>query len=493
MTGKGKSRWADSAEDAALEAQLKKEKEEKKRLKAEKARKAEAEKKKREAEAAAAAQRQQQQQQQQQQQTGDDDDANGPPTKRRRLSPDRDAAAAPPTASSNDSSKLLRFEGGRFGKCRSVENYDKLNDIEEGAYGWVARAREIETGKVVALKRLKIDPKDRSGLPVTGLREIQILKDCSHRNIVKLKEVVVGDDTSKIENIFIVLEFLEHDLKSILEDMPEPFLASEVKTLLLQLCSGIAYLHSHYILHRDLKTSNLLLNNRGQLKIADFGMARYVPDPPPPKLTQLVVTLWYRAPELLLGAARYGPEIDMWSVGCIFGELLTREPLLQGKNEVDELTKIFELCGLPTDESWPGFRRLPNARSLRLPSSSSSTSKPPSTGTLIRAKFPLLTAAGVSLLASLLSLNPSRRPTASEMLEHEYFRRDPKPKQEAMFPTFPSKAGQEKRRRRETPNAPQRGQKVQDLGQVDFSSLGGIFGSGREREERGGGFSLRMV
>ncbi|KAK3340090.1 kinase-like domain-containing protein [Neurospora tetraspora] len=492
MTGKGKSRWADSAEDAALEAQLKKEKEEKKRLKAEKARKAEAEKKKREAEAAAA------QRQHQQQQTGDDDHVNGPPAKRRRLSPDRDAAppqAAPTTASSNDSSKLLRFEGGRFGKCRSVENYDKLNDIEEGAYGWVARAREIETGKVVALKRLKIDPKDRSGLPVTGLREIQILKDCSHRNIVQLKEVVVSDDTSKIENIFIVLEFLEHDLKSILEDMPEPFLASEVKTLLLQLCSGIAYLHSHYILHRDLKTSNLLLNNRGQLKIADFGMARYVPDPPPPKLTQLVVTLWYRAPELLLGAARYGPEIDMWSVGCIFGELLTREPLLQGKNEVDELTKIFELCGLPTDESWPGFRRLPNARSLRLPSSSTKPAPQTTTTTLIRAKFPLLTTAGVSLLSSLLSLNPSKRPTASDMLEHEYFRQDPKPKQEAMFPTFPSKAGQEKRRRRETPNAPQRGQKADgSMGQVDFSSLvGGIFGAGREREERGGGFSLRMV
>ncbi|CCC11497.1 hypothetical protein SMACR_02155 [Sordaria macrospora] len=496
MTGKGKSRWADSAEDAALEAQLKKEKEEKKRLKAEKARKAaEAEKKKREAEAAAAAQRRQQHQ------TGDDDDdANGPPAKRRRLSPDRDAPppsqAASTASSSNDSSKLLRFEGGRFGKCRSVENYDKLNDIEEGAYGWVARAREIETGKVVALKRLKIDPKDRSGLPVTGLREIQILKDCSHRNIVKLKEVVVGDDTSKIENIFIVLEFLEHDLKSILEDMPEPFLASEVKTLLLQLCSGIAYLHSHYILHRDLKTSNLLLNNRGQLKIADFGMARYVPDPPPPKLTQLVVTLWYRAPELLLGAARYGPEIDMWSVGCIFGELLTREPLLQGKNEVDELTKIFELCGLPTDDSWPGFRRLPNARSLRLPSTTSSTSfSNPTTTALIRAKFPLLTTAGVSLLASLLSLNPAKRPTAHEMLDHEYFRQEPKPKHEAMFPTFPSKAGQERRRKRETPNAPQRNQKGNESGIVDFSSLavGGIFGAGREREERGGGFSLRMV
>jgi len=136
---------------------------------------------------------------------------------------------------------------------------------------------------------------------------------------------------SQPSSLFLVLEFVEHDLKSILDDMPEPFLSSEVKRLLLQLTSGIAYLHDNWILHRDLKTSNLLLNNRGQLKIADFGMARYVGDPPP-KLTQLVVTLWYRAPELLLGAKTYDAAVDMWSVGCIFGELMTREPLLQGKN-----------------------------------------------------------------------------------------------------------------------------------------------------------------
>ncbi|KAJ4292159.1 hypothetical protein N0V88_005787 [Collariella sp. IMI 366227] len=333
MASKAKSRWADDEADAALDAQLKKEKEEKKRLKVEKARKLEAERQAREAAAAAAAAQQER------------DSANGPPAKRRRISPDREpvpianASDAPSTAS-----KLLRFEGGGFGKCRSVENYDKLNDIEEGA----------------------LIPRIAGGLPVTGLREIQILKDCDHRNVVKLREVVVGDDTSRIENIFLVLEFLEHDLKSVLEDMPEPFLASEVKTLLLQLASGVSYLHSHWILHRDLKTSNLLLNNRGQLKIADFGMARYVGDPPP-QLTQLVVTLWYRAPELLLGAPRYTSAIDMWSIGCIFGELLTREPLLQGRNEVDQLTQIFSLCGVPTDESWPSFRRLPNARGLRLP------------------------------------------------------------------------------------------------------------------------------
>jgi len=267
--------------------------------------------------------------------------------------------------------------------------------------------------------------------------------------------------------------------------MPEPFLASEVKTLLLQLASGVAYLHDNWILHRDLKTSNLLLSNRGQLKIADFGMARYVGDPPPPKLTQLVVTLWYRAPELLLGAARYGQAIDMWSVGCIFGELLTREPLLQGKNEADELAQIFALCGFPTDESWPSFRRLPNARLLRLPSKPATAG---GGGSAIRTRFPLLTAAGVSLLNTLLALDPDRRPSAREMLSHEYFRQDPKPKQEAMFPTFPSKAGQERRRKRQTPLAPVRGQAV-ELGSVDFS---GIF-SGREKEERGGGFSLRMV
>lgn len=486
MTG----RWADSAEDVAREAALKKEKELKKRLKKEKdaaaARKAAeevAQRKAREAE------------------DEDEDEHSARPSKRRKVTPETADA-------DTGSAKLLRFQGGGFGKSRSVENYDKLNDIEEGAYGWVARAKEIATGKVVALKRLKIEPNDRNGLPVTGLREIQILKDCEHRNIVTLQEVVVGEDTSKIEkcvsslyslpslapylrtqlisryyySIFLVLDFLEHDLKSILEDMPQPFLASEVKTLLSQLASGVAYLHDHWILHRDLKTSNLLLNNRGTLKIADFGMARYVGDPPPHKLTQLVVTLWYRAPELLLGTAKYGEAVDMWSVGCIFGELLTREPLLQGRNEVDELTKIFELCGIPTEDQWPGFRRLPNARSLRLPSGKVNT------GSVIRAKFPLLTTAGASLLNGLLSLNPAKRPSAREMLSHEYFRQDPRPKAEAMFPTFPSKAGQERRRRRDTPNAPGRGEAV-ELGAVDFS---GIF-NGREKEERGGGFSLRMV
>lgn len=473
MSTKPKSRWANTEEDAELEAKLKREKEEKRRKRAEKAQKLEEEERRRKAAAAAA-----------QQANSNDDHDNDPsrPSKRRKLTPE----PAPSSSSTAAPSKLLRFgppsSSSGLAPSRSVDHYDKLNDIEEGTYGFVARATELATGRVVAIKRLKLEPGDPNGLPVTGLREIQILKRCRHRNVVKLEEVVVGNDVGKPDNsIFLVLEFVEHDLKSILDDMPEPFLSSEVKRLLLQLASGVAYLHDNYILHRDLKTSNLLLNNRGLLKIADFGMARYVGEPAP-KLTQLVVTLWYRAPELLLGTRSYGAAVDMWSVGCIFGELIAREPLLQGSNEVDQISKIFELCGFPTEESWPSFRRLPNARSLRLPKQS-----PLATGSVIRAKFPNLTAAGASLLNALLALDPDKRPSAKEMLEHEYFRQDPKPKPESLFPTFPSKAGQERRRRHE-PDAPVRGQAVA-LGDVDFS---GIF-QGRNKEEKGAGFTLRMV
>jgi cell division cycle 2-like protein len=282
------------------------------------------------------------------------------------------------------------------------------------------------------------------------------------------------------------MDFFEHDLKTLLDEMREPFLPSETKTLLLQVVGGLEFLHAKWIMHRDLKTSNLLMNNRGEIKLADFGMARYYGDPPP-KLTQLVVTLWYRAPELLLGADKYGTEIDMWSIGCIFGELLTKEPLLQGKNEVDQVSKVFALTGPPNSQTWPGFRSLPNAKSLRLPPSSapSSSGNPP---LLPRSRFPYLTNAGMHLLSCLLALNPAARPSAQECLAHPYFREDPRPKPKEMFPTFPSKAGMEKRRRHHTPAAPQRGQEAPEL---DFA---GVFGGapGGDSGEAGAGFTLRL-
>ncbi|EKG20553.1 hypothetical protein MPH_02080 [Macrophomina phaseolina MS6] len=316
----GKSRWADEEEDAEIEAQRRREKEEKKRAKAEKQRKLEeqqrqAEERRRAEQEAAAVDKDRPAKRRRPSLSGEGDDNNGRQEKPRRL---------------------LRFAAPEWGPCRRVDNFERLNHIEEGSYGWVSRARETATGEIVALKKLKMDNLN-DGFPVTALREIQTLKESrSHRHIVDLREVVVGDT---LNDVFLVMNFLEHDLKTLQEDMAEPFLPSEVKTLMLQLTSAVGFLHDHWILHRDLKTSNILMNNRGEIKVADFGMARFVGDPPPPDLTQLVVTLWYRAPELLLGAKEYDSAIDMWSVGCIFGELLTKEPLLQGKNEVDELSK----------------------------------------------------------------------------------------------------------------------------------------------------------
>lgn len=210
-------------------------------------------------------------------------------------------------------------------------------------------------------------------------------------------------------------------------------------------------------------------------------MARFIPPRHAP-LTTLVVTLWYRAPELLLGTPSYTTSIDIWSLGCIFGELLHKTPLLPGKNEVDELAQIFALCGLPNDKSWPEFYRLPNAKSLKLPRDTRSP------GPVIRTKFPFLTNSGTELLTSMLALNPEKRPTAREVLEHGYFKESPKPKPMEMFPTFPSRAGQE-RRKKWSPDAPKRGDAPgMKAGEIDFS---GLF-EGREEEMKGAGFILRM-
>ena len=316
------SRWADTAEDAAEDTRRKAEKERNKREKAEKRWKAE-----------------ETRQNTQNEQANGHYDAEADstrPSKRRRLSeePAHEESAPAPSGP-----RLLRFQPPPWQPCRSVERFDRLNHIEEGSYGFVSRAREEATGEIVAIKKLKLNAITDGGFPVTALREMQCLRAAQHRHIVHLREVVTGEGDAR-NDVYLVMDFVEHDLKSLQEEMDEPFLPSEVKTILLQLANAVEFLHDHWILHRDLKTSNILMNHRGEIKVADFGMARFCGDPKPNNLTQLVVTLWYRAPELLLGTTTYGSAIDMWSVGCIFGELMTKNPLLQGKNEVDELSKV---------------------------------------------------------------------------------------------------------------------------------------------------------
>ncbi|KAI9347285.1 kinase-like domain-containing protein [Obelidium mucronatum] len=316
--------------------------------------------------------------------------------------------------------------------CRSVDNYEKLNRIEEGSYGIVYRARDRKTNEIVALKKLKLE-NETNGFPITTLREIHTLLLAKHPNIVDVREIVV---TPSYQGVFIVMEFVEHDLKSLMDSMRSPFLMSEIKTLMGQLISAVDCLHQKWIVHRDLKTSNLLMNNRGMMKVADFGLARRFTDPPG-NMTQLVVTLWYRAPELLLGAKEYTTTIDMWSVGCIFAELVNKEPLLPGQGEIDQLSKIFKLLGTPSEKIWPGFMDLPNAKSFTFKHQPFNN---------LKLRFPSLTANGIDLMEKLLTYDPKQRITAAEALKHPYFSESPPPKDPSFFPTFPSKGAGEKKK-----------------------------------------------
>lgn len=313
--------------------------------------------------------------------------------------------------------------------CRSVEEFQCLNRIEEGTYGVVYRAKDKRTEEIVALKRLKME-KEKEGFPITSLREINTLLKGQHPNIVTVREIVVG---SNMDKIFIVMDYVEHDLKSLMETMrhkKQMFTPGEVKCLLKQLLLAVAHLHDNWILHRDLKTSNLLLSHKGILKVGDFGLAREYGSPLK-AYTSIVVTLWYRAPELLLCAKEYSTPIDMWSVGCIFAELLLMNALFPGKSEVDQLNRVFKELGTPSEKIWTGFNKLPAVQKMKFNDYPISN---------LRAKFNMLTELGLSLLNRFLTFDPAQRITAEEALKNSYFNEVPLPIDPAMFPTWPAKS-----------------------------------------------------
>lgn len=273
--------------------------------------------------------------------------------------------------SMNDDS--IKIRNPLFYGCRSVDEYQRLNFISQGTYGYVFRAKCLQTGQIYALKQVKIGPEaNKVGFPLTALRETNILLALNHPNIMKVKEMVVG---SSIDKIFMVMEYSDNDLKYCLEQSKLPFSVSEVKQLMYQLLGAVAYMHQHWYIHRDLKTSNLLYSNQGKLTVCDFGMARKYGSPIA-AYTKEVVTLWYRPPELLLGSQTYSTPLDVWSVGCIFAEMLLVKPLFPGEGEVDQISKIFRLLGAPSEERWPGYSQLPNVSkvSWRAPSRSVSQS-----------------------------------------------------------------------------------------------------------------------
>nr|CAD7410406.1 unnamed protein product [Timema cristinae] len=311
----------------------------------------------------------------------------------------------------------------QLGRCRFVSEFEKLNRIGEGTYGIVYRARDTKTDKVVALKKVRMEH-EKDGLPVSGLREISVLLSCRHENIVHLKEVVVG---RSLESIFLAMEYCEQDLASLLDNMQAPFSESQVKCIMLQVLRGLRYLHRNFIVHRDLKVSNLLMTDKGCVKIADFGLARWFGLPLRP-MTPRVVTLWYRAPELLLQARTQTTSVDMWAAGCILGELLGHRPLLPGRSELGQLELIVDLLGTPSDAIWPEFSSLPALQSFTLKQQPYNN---------LKQRFPWLSSAGLRLLNFLFMYDPKKRATAEECLQSSYFKEAPLPCDPKLMPTFP--------------------------------------------------------
>ena len=343
--------------------------------------------------------------------------------------------------------------------CRLVTSFAKGNKLGEGTYGSVYEARDKDSGALVALKRVKekSEAYDREGIPTTSLREVALLRRLSHPNIVTLLEVAVG---TRADSVFLVFEHCEHELARLVDSGWRMSLA-EAKCAMQHLLCAVAHLHANFILHRDLKLSNLLLTRDGALKLCDFGLAREAhchdriggaadmgdgadssagDDDHVGAYTPKVVTLWYRAPELLLGATRYGCAVDMWSCGCIMGECLLHRPLLPGSSEKRQLELICLLLGTPSEAIWPELPRLALWAPLKATLPRQPYNDLPACFAAHRGA-PHPTEATLGLLNGMLTFNPARRLSAVEALRHAWFVAEaPLPTRRIATPVAPPKA-----------------------------------------------------
>ncbi|KAK7083516.1 Cyclin-dependent kinase 2 [Halocaridina rubra] len=289
----------------------------------------------------------------------------------------------------------------------SVSDYEKIEKIGEGTYGVVYKAQDRITKRIVALKKIRLE-NEADGVPSTTLREISLLKELDHENIVRLLNVVHGD-----RKLYMVFEYLNQDLKRLFDLCPCGLPRDLVCSYMQQLLRGIAFCHAHRILHRDLKPQNLLIDAKGYIKLADFGLARAF-CLPLRTYTHEVVTLWYRAPEILLGAKNYCTAVDLWSLGAIFAEMLTKKALFPGDSEIDQLFRIFRTLGTPSEEDWPGVTQLQDYKS-----SFPRWEVDPEAS--IAQLVPQLNDMGRHLLVRMLTYYPRKRITANQALQEPYF------------------------------------------------------------------------
>lgn len=290
-----------------------------------------------------------------------------------------------------------------------IEKYKKIEKIGEGTYATVYRAQDETNGQMVALKEIRLNPEE--GAPSTALREISFMRELCHPNIVKLIEVIHTP-----HSLCLVFELLRHDLKHLLDTRrtrATPFNIGQIQSVMYQILSGLAFCHERKILHRDLKPQNLLISAEGHIKLADFGLARGY-GIPVNAFSSEVVTLWYRPPDILLGSTSYTTSIDIWSVGCIMAELILLYPLFPGKNNQDQVRRIFKILGTPSIDL---LTYLTNGNGIPEWIGTFPFYEPVSWEKL----FPSLPDSGLNLIARMLDYRPSMRISAKEALEHAFF------------------------------------------------------------------------
>ncbi|CAK9143102.1 unnamed protein product [Ilex paraguariensis] len=306
---------------------------------------------------------------------------------------------------------------------RRADSFEKIDKIGQGTYSNVYKAKDTITGKIVALKKVRFDNLEPESVKFMA-REIIILRRLDHPSVIKLE----GLATSRMScSLYLVLEYMDHDLAGLAASPEISFTEAQVKCSMHQLFSGLDHCHSRGVLHRDIKGSNLLLDNEGILRIADFGLATIFDPNHKHPLTSRVVTLWYRPPELLLGATDYGVGIDLWSAGCILAELLAGKPIMPGRTEVEQLHKIYKLCGSPSEEYWKKSK-LPNATLFK--------PREPYKR-CIKETFKNFPPLSLPLIDTLLAIDPVERKTAADALRREFFTMEPYACDPSSLPQYP--------------------------------------------------------
>ncbi|EAL85893.1 negative regulator of the PHO system [Aspergillus fumigatus] len=290
-------------------------------------------------------------------------------------------------------------------KSQQPSSFQQLEKLGEGTYATVFKGRNRQTGELVALKEIHLDSEE--GTPSTAIREISLMKELKHESIVSLYDVIHTEN-----KLMLVFEYMDKDLKKYMDTRGDrgQLDHATIKSFMHQLLKGIAFCHENRVLHRDLKPQNLLINKKGQLKLGDFGLARAF-GIPVNTFSNEVVTLWYRAPDVLLGSRTYNTSIDIWSAGCIMAELYTGRPLFPGTTNEDQLQKIFRLMGTPSERSWPGISQLPEYK----PNFHVYATQ--DLGLILPQIDPL----GLDLLNRMLQLRPEMRISAADALQHPWF------------------------------------------------------------------------